>query len=456
MVQRSKTAARDHDGPPTQIARMDSDITLNPVVRGRALSSSLLINESVTRLWARGERVLQMGIGESRFAVHPKLQAALSSSATQRSYLPARGLPSLCEVIAEYYTDKLALPIAPHQVIIGPGSKALIYALQVALDADLYLPTPSWVSYAPQAQLLNKSVFNIPSKVAEDYRFDLNEFDRLIRAAGKSRKLLIINSPNNPTGQMFDEHFLAELAEYCRKENVLVLSDEIYSLIEHGEVRHCSIATYYPEGTFILGGLSKHLSLGGWRLGVAVVPDTRAGERVMSALQVIASEIWSCVASPVQYAAITAYSGDPEIEAHIEKCSAIHGIRTRFLHKRLSELGIQCTDPQGAFYITANFDHLSAELERSGIRGSPELAKHLLDTHSIATLPADSFGIPEETLSLRLATSYLDMEKDSDSERLLELYAAGVGEGEFVSRAHHPNMHAVIEGFAEFIDSVKP
>ena len=241
---------------------MGSDIKLNPTLLDRAPSSTLFINESVAALWARGERVLHMGIGESRFGVHPKLQAALSSSVEQKSYSPARGLRDLCEIIADYYTEKLALPIAPHQVIVGPGSKALIYALQMALDADLYLPTPSWVSYAPQAQLLNKSVFHIPSRVAEGYRFDLNEFDSLILAAGKTQKLLVINSPNNPTGQMLDEQFLKELAEYCRKENVLVLSDEIYFLIRHGDVQHCSIAKYYPEGTFVLGGLSKHLSIG--------------------------------------------------------------------------------------------------------------------------------------------------------------------------------------------------
>ncbi len=95
-------------------------------------------------------------------------------------------------------------------------------------------------------------------------------------------------------------------------------------------------------------------------------------------------------------------------------------------------------------------------LKRRGIRRSPELARHLLEAHSLATLSADSFGIPEETLSLRLATSYLDMEKESDSERILALHAADVGEVEFMSESHHPNMHAAIEGFADLIDSDKP
>ena len=435
---------------------MESNIKLNPAFTGRATSSTLLINESVTRLWEEGEEILQMGFGESRFAVHPKLEAAMIASATQKSYLPARGLPRLCDAVAAYHTDKLALPISSRQVIIGPGSKALIFALQMALDADLFLPTPSWVSYRPQAELLNRSVVHIPSNVADNYRFDLDEFDRLVKAAGNRQKLLIINSPNNPTGQMLDEPFLRELAEYCRTERVLVLSDEIYFRIRHGQMRHCSIAKYYPEGTFILGGPSKHLSVGGWRLGVAIVPDTRAGVEVMAALEVIAGEIWASAAAPMQFAALTAYSGDPDIETYIDDCADIHGIRTRFLYEQLSVLGVHCTKPQGAFYVTANFDNFSAELARSGVRSSPELAKHLLERHAIATLAGDTFGIPEATLSLRLATSYLDMEKDSDSKRLLGLFARGLGEEEFMSKAHHPKTHAAIEGFSDFLNSVEP
>jgi len=435
---------------------MNSDIKLNPAFRGRTTSSTLLINESVTRLWETGEEILQMGFGESRFAVHPKLEAAMIASAARRSYSPALGLPSLREAVAAYHTNKLALPISPHQVVIGPGSKALIFALQMALDADLFLPTPSWVSYRPQAELLNRPVVSIPSNVADEYRFDFDEFDELVKAAGNRQKLLVINSPNNPTGQMLDEPFLRKLAEYCRKEQVLVLSDEIYFRIQHGRTQHCSIAKYYPEGTFILGGPSKHLSVGGWRLGAAIVPDTKAGAGVRAALEVIAGEIWTSAAAPMQFAALTAYSGDPDIETYIDDCAEIHGIRTRFLHKQLSALGVHCTEPQGGFYVTANFDFLSAELARSDTRSSPELAKRLLERHSIATLAGDSFGIPETTLSLRLATSYLDMEKNGDSKRLLELYAAGVGEDEFMSKTHHPNTHAAIDGISDFIASVEP
>lgn len=424
---------------------------LNRIFADLTPSSTLFINEEVNRLWRAGEKVFHLGFGESRFAVHPTMQAALAANTHTKSYLPALGLPALRERVAAYYSDKLALDILPKQVVIGPGSKALIYALQMALDADLFLPSPSWVSYAPQARLLNKPVSYIPSRVEENYRFDIEAFDSLVQASNKNQKMLIINGPNNPTGQIHDAGFLRELAAYCRRENVLVISDEIYFMVQHGQGRHESIATYYPEGTFILGGLSKHLSLGGWRLGIAVMPDHDGGERVTSAIQTIASETWSSVSTPVQYAALSAYSGDPEIESYIEQCAAIHGIRTRYLYQKLLDLGIRCTTPEGAFYLTANFDRWSEGFSKRDINTSSELANNLLSRHHTATLATDAFGIPENILSLRLASSYVDMENDGDSDRLLTLHATGIGADEFMSPEHHPNMNACIAEIADYI-----
>ena len=430
------------------------DIQLNPFFGNKTPSSTLAINETVKQRWAKCETVYHMGFGESRFAVHPKLQQALKDNAAQKSYLSAKGLPELCESVASYYSEKLGLDFLPKQVIIGPGSKPLIFALQQALDADLFLPTPSWVSYAPQAELLKNKFFYIPSKAKNNYQFAFEAFDKLVKQSSNPNKLLIINSPNNPTGQMLSAEFLQNLATYCRKRNILVLSDEIYFLVAHPKQRHTSIAEFYPEGTFILGGLSKHLSIGGWRVGVAVLPNTVSGERLMAAMSVVASETWSSVAAPIQYAAITAYSGDEDIESYIKTCTRIHGVRTQFLYNQLTNLGILCTKPEGAFYITANFNSWAEQLKTIGVNTSAELAKYLLDKHDLATLAADSFGAQEDVLSLRLASSYLDMEKDTDSKRLVDLYVSDISENEFMSSENHPNTHAVVQEFMRFIVSV--
>jgi len=216
-------------------------------------------------------------------------------------------------------------------------------------------------------------------------------------------------------------------------------------------VDHVSIAKYYPEGTFVLGGLSKHLSLGGWRLGVAILPGDDSGKQLMAALQTIASETWSSVSTPVQYAAIQAYGEHADVDAYIKKCSLIHGIRTRYLYRALSSLGVECTYPEGGFYVTVNFDKWATGLNYRGVSTSSELAQLLLSRHHIATLSTDSFGIPEQTLSLRLAASYIDMETEEDSDRLIALHDSGISEDEFMSEQHHPNMNACISELANFV-----
>jgi len=425
-------------------------IQLNPYFKNRTPSSTLAINEEVKHRWAQGKRVLHMGFGESRFAVHPKLQKALQDNSAAKSYLPSKGLPELRQAVATYYNDKLKLNYTSEQVLIGPGSKALIYALQLVLDADLFMPTPSWVSYAPQAELLQNNFFYIPSEVKNGHEFSLEAFAQTLKQSTNNKKLLILNSPNNPTGKMLSKEFLKELAEFCKQKNILVISDEIYFRVAYGDIPHYSIAKYYPEGTLILGGLSKHLSIGGWRMGVALLPNTAAGKELMQATAVVASEVWSSVAAPIQYAAVMAYSNDIDIETYIQTCTEIHGVRTNFIYDKLHELGIVCTKPTGAFYITANFDPWAEQLKKKGISTSSQLAKYLLNKHDLATLSADSFGIQENTLSLRLASSYLDMEKDTDSERLIDLYNNS-RKNEFMHKSNHPNMHAAIQEFSKFI-----
>ena len=434
---------------------MTTNFQLNSVFDGLKPSSTLHINEAVNRLWRQGEQVFHMGFGESRFNVHADMQDALREHADKKSYLPARGLPELCSAVAGYYSSKLGNSFAASQVVVGPGSKSLIYGLQMVLDADLFLPTPSWVSYAPQATLLGKRHHYIPAKPENDYRLEISELDKLVKASDAVNKLLVINSPNNPTGQMLSADFLQELADYCRANEVLVLSDEIYFQVSHGPVKHISISSYYPEGTFVLGGLSKHLSIGGWRLGVALLPDTDFGKQLTRNMVVFCSETWSGVSAPIQYAAIHAYSLQPGIEQYIADCTTIHAIRTNYCRQALVSLGINCSRSEGAFYIAANFDTFRASLQGLGITTSAQLAEHLLNQYHIAGLPGSDFGLAAETLTLRLSTSYLDMETSEDSQRIFDLYKTGVSDEKFMAAQNHPVTDAAMAAFSSFVQSLQ-
>lgn len=427
----------------------------------RAPSPTLEINERVRALWAAGESVLHLGFGEARFPVHEKVAEALRASAHEKSYLSSQGLLSLREAVAWDYARNLGVFPNADSVIIAPGSKLLLFALQLALDAHLVLPTPSWVSYAPQAALLGRPVQWIPASSADGYALDpdavartLDGLGPLRQAQGTKGALLLLNSPNNPTGQMLDALQLDALAAICRERGVWVASDEIYAKVAHGARPHLSMAQFYPEGTIVLGGLSKWLSLGGWRVGTALVPATDAGATLMHALVRIASETWSCVAAPIQHAALAAYADDPAIGDYANACTAIHAARTRFLWRALIERGVDCPEPHGAFYLFPSFDRWREALAARGVRTSDELAVHLLDACGIATLPGSAFGCPPHDLALRLSTGYIDLETGEQAAAMVAAFRDH-GDAERLLRERHPNLHEVVERLGAWLAGMK-
>jgi len=405
-------------------------------------SATLSMNQRVREMWSQGRDCYQLGFGESRFPVPQKLVEAWCANAQQRSYLPALGIEELREVIAQFYQQRFQMDVSPGQVVVGPGSKSLLYALIMALGQEVILPQPSWVTYSSQALLTGKPVLRVPTRAESDYFPEVKLLQEKIeeaRRAGGNPDLLILNSPNNPTGAMLSPDRARALAEYARQERLMVLSDEIYGLVGHNRTPHVSVAHYYPEGTIVLGGLSKHLSLGGWRFGLAILPAGPAGETLRGILQSIAESIWSCVAAPVQHAAIVAYSGDPEIDAHVDLCARMHAIRTRYLYERLVEAGIDCVEPSGAFYIYPSFNKWKRPLAEMGVRSSGDLAADLLEEHGLATLAGSAFGSPPGDLCLRLSSSYLDMVTDEDADNLVEAFRADPDPHRFIEN-HHPGL----------------
>lgn len=401
--------------------------TLDDRVRYIKPSATLAINEQVAAMRAAGQDIYHLGFGESRFPVHAKVVAALRKHADKHAYLPGQGLQALRQAVAEYYNRHLDSDFQASQVIIAPGSKMLLYALLLCLRGDVLLPCPSWVSYRPQAMLLNKRVIWVTSHVRESHQLQVARLEEAVERArreGADPRILLLNSPHNPTGVIFDREHLQGVVAFARAEGITIISDEIYALIPHVEDTHISASTFYPEGTILTGGLSKHLSLGGWRLGVGLVPRGLPGDRLMNALISVGSETWSAVSGPIQYAAVVAYSDDPEIEAYRKACAHLHAIRTRYLRRELVEAGVACAMPGGAFYLYPCFDAWRQPLRRLGVYTSDQLATFLLGTHRVATLPGSEFGAPPGDLCLRLATSYVDFEEgDEGGQRLLQAYA---------------------------------
>ena len=420
------------------------------------MSSTLALNTRVNDLLAAGESVYHLGFGESRFPAHPKILAALRAQATARAYLPVAGLRELRANVAAFYGRKFQIEAEAERVLVGAGSKSLIFAALQALAGDLLLPQPSWVSYETQAHMTGKWVTWIPTTLDEDYCLTpvgLRSGIEAARRAGQSPRVLILNSPHNPSGVIYSSSLLAGLAEVARAEGVVIISDEIYALTAYGGP-HTSIARYYPEGTIITGGLSKHLSLGGWRLGVAVLPPGEFGAALSRYMSAVAGAIWTTPAAPIQYAAVVAYSEDPDIEAYVQTCAQIHGQVTQYLYQVMRQLNVPCPRPGGGFYLYPSFDPWREQLARQhGVQSGQDLARLLLDEERIAALPGADFGDEPRHLRLRLASSYLYALDDAQAEAVLDLYRQGQPAQVFLEQAC-PQVIEVGERFKAFIEGL--
>ena len=282
-VTRAHGTTNRHGGTPAQAATRAATrkpLRLAPASRALVPSPTLEINEAIAARRAAGRDVLHLGFGEASFPLPPKVRTALADSATRTSYEPVVGIPALRATIAEYLGRTRGLKISAEQVIVAPGSKPLLFALMQVLAGDVMAPAPAWVSYAPQARLAGRRMVIVETDPEDAHRLTPRALDGALaqgRHDGADPRILIVNSPSNPTGGMFAREDVEAVADWARRSGVTILSDEIYAELAHGWRPHISPFLFYPEGTVVTGGLSKTYSVGGWRLGYAVVPDGDAG-----------------------------------------------------------------------------------------------------------------------------------------------------------------------------------
>lgn len=374
-------------------------------VRGLMPSATVAINERSNALRREGKTVHKLGLGQSPFPVPEPVVEALRRHAHEKDYLPVRGLLALREAIAGYAHRRTGLAHSADDVLVAPGSKELMFLLQVAFYGDLLLPTPAWVSYAPQAQIVGRSVQYLPTSAADRWRLDPEALDEHCRHRPDRPRILILNYPSNPAGTTYDDAELAALATVCRRHRLLVLSDEIYGDL-HYEGAHTSLARHYPEGTIISTGLSKWCGAGGWRLGAFVFPHALAG--LCDAMASIASESYTSTSAPIQHAAVTAFNGGPEIDDYLRRARTVLRALGADVVASLRRAGAEVVEPDGAFYAFADFAPRRDDLARRGIHTSPQLASRLLEDVGVALLPGSDFGRPSQELTVRLA--YVDFD----------------------------------------------
>ncbi len=378
---------------------------LNPNLKGLGVSATVAINDRSNFLLAQGREIFKLGLGQSPFPVPEPVVLALKASAHQKSYLEVQGLRELREAIAEHHWRTFGIKRSPDDVFIGPGSKELMFLLQLVYHGDLIIPSPSWVSYAPQAQIAGREIHWINTTYENNWLIQAEELEQLcFRDADKAR-LMIINYPSNPTGKTYSAQQLQALAEVARKHHVVLLSDEIYAKLHH-EGSHQSIVEMYPEGTIFSGGLSKWCGAGGWRLGVFVFPEGL--HWLLKAMATVGSETFTSTSSPIQYAAIAAFRHNNEIEQYlVDQQRLLKALGQTITHK-LSRAGAKVVCPDGGFYLFPDFSAFAEKFKNNNINDSKTMCERLLNDTGVAILPGSDFGRPKHEFTARLA--YVDFD----------------------------------------------
>lgn len=381
------------------------DISLNLNIRGTPLSATLLINEISNKLIREGRKVYKLGLGQSPFPVPQMVVDELKVNAHQKNYLPVKGLYELRTAVADYHSRRNNIRRNAENVMIGPGSKELMFLLQFVYYGDLVIPTPSWVSYAPQAKFIGRNVEWLNTSEKTKWRIAHRDLENLCKRDPDRPRIVILNYPSNPTGATYSVNELKALAEVAKKYRIILLSDEIYGeLIFDG--KHISIAKFYPEGTIISSGLSKWCGAGGWRLGTFTFPSTL--DWLLDSMSSVASETFTSTSAPIQYAAVCAFRGGISIERYLNNARRVLKSLGFSIHKKLAKAGISAPKPEGGFYLFCNFNKYDAKLKKIGIINSSQLVQRLLEDTGVALLPGSAFGRPENELTARLA--YVDFD----------------------------------------------
>ncbi len=386
-------------------SRRSPDVHLNLNVRGMTPSSTLAIQERCAAMRAERREVYRLGLGQSPFPVPRPVIEQLQANAHQKDYLAVRGLAALREAVAEYHHRSQGIAATADDVLIGPGSKELMFLLQLVYYGDLVIPSPAWVSYAPQARIVGRQIRWVETRPENGWRLLPDDLERLCREDPDRPRIVILNYPSNPTGNSLTPGELEGLAAVARRYRAVVLSDEIYGELQH-DGGHVSIARYYPEGTIVSSGLSKWCGAGGWRLGTFTFPSSMGW--LLSAMAAVASETYTSTSTPIQHAAVRAFAGGLRIERYLRNSRRILAALGRACALKLRGAGAAVEDPVGGFYVFPDFGPFREGLNARGIETSSAMCERLLEETGVAILPGADFGRPPAELTARLA--YVDFD----------------------------------------------
>lgn len=353
-------------------------------------------------MMSQGHEVFHFGFGQAPFPVVPGMVMALREYASENAYLQVAGIPELREALCDFHRryDNLS-GLHPDQVIVGPGSKELIFLLLSIFNGDVLLLSPSWTTYKPQCELTHHKPYIISTKMENGWKVQPEDIEQTIKENNlNGNKILVMCNPDNPTGICYTREQLEAISETCRKNNVIIISDEIYARL-HYQQKHDTIARYYPEGTILSSGFSKWASAGGWRLGYHIYPSEL--KALKDAVKSAASHTYSCAAAPIQYAVAKALNNEEEIHSYILHTCRILATVAAYCHRELTSVGVKCIPSTAGYYIFPNFEILRQSLNKRGITTCEQMCAVMFEEANVALMAGGpAFLRPIDEFTTRL------------------------------------------------------
>ncbi|MBP5759998.1 MAG: pyridoxal phosphate-dependent aminotransferase [Verrucomicrobia bacterium] len=379
------------------------DYKISKRAAGVTPSLTLAIDAKAKQMKAEGLDVVGFGAGEPDFSTPQHIQDAAVDAMRKgmTKYTPSSGLLVLRQAVADKFKRDLGLTFEPNQIVISCGGKHSCFNTIMALcqeGDEVIIPSPYWVSYPEMVKMAGATPVFVQGTDATEFKITA---EQLRNAVTPRTKLLILNSPCNPTGSVYTREELKALADVCVEKDLYIMSDEIYEKLCYDGAQHVSIATISPqaaERTVIVSGLSKAYSMTGWRIGITAAPLVIA--KAVGAMQ---SHSTSNPVSFAQMGAVAALNGSQD---HLPVWLQEYSKRRTYIYERLNQMpGVSCVNAKGAFYL---FPNISA----TGMK-SVEFAARLLEEEKVAVVPGIAFG-SDANIRLSYATSMQVIEKGMD------------------------------------------
>ncbi|ATD54601.1 pyridoxal phosphate-dependent aminotransferase [Clostridium chauvoei] len=366
-------------------------------------SITLAITAKAKELKALGVDVVSFGAGEPDFNT-PKniMDAAIKAMEEGKTkYTPTNGVIELREAICDKFQRDNGLKYDPSQIVVSTGAKqSLANTFMAILNVgdEVIIPTPYWVSYPELVKLAGGIPVFVQNKEESNYKYTLEALNEVVT---EKTKAIVLNSPNNPTGTIYTKDELIQIAEFAKKNNLMIISDEIYEKLIYDNETHISIASLSQdayERTIVINGLSKSYAMTGWRIGYSASSQKIA--KLMSAIQ---SHMTSNINSISQYAAIEALNGTQET---IKDMVIEFEKRRNYMVNRISEIeNISIIKPSGAFYVMVNVKECyGKKVNGKIISNSLDFASEILEIEKVAVIPGIAFGL-DDYIRLSYATS---------------------------------------------------